>query len=119
MEILSTVHVSRSFPAAEIDRRIRETIAEQKARQGALLLSTRSACDPEIDSLAVVEIIIAIEEILGVTLPPSFEPRGGYTDVEACVSGLTAEIREACKGRFREEQENEGSASRTGEPVGA
>jgi acyl carrier protein len=47
-----------------------------------------SACEPEIDSLVVVEIICAIEEILGVSLPPTFSPRGGYDDVEACVADL-------------------------------
>ncbi len=48
---------------------------------------------PRSNSLVVVEIICAIEEIIGVNLPPTFAPRGGYDDVEACVADLLAETR--------------------------
>ena len=82
-----------SFPAREVERCIRETLADQAGVQGMLRPQPTSACEPEIDSLLVVEIICAIEEAIGVNLPSSFVPRGGYRDAEECVADITSEVR--------------------------
>jgi len=95
-----------SFPARQIERCIRDLLMDQQGSQS--ILRTVSACEPEIDSLVVVEVICAIEEIVGVNLPSSFCPRGGYEDVEACVAGLMAETRAAwVKNIVKEEQHHE------------
>lgn len=66
-----------------------------------------STCEPEIDSLVVVEVICAIEEILGVSIPPTFIPRGGYDDLEACVSDLLAEARSVWVSLAKKEEHHE------------
>jgi acyl carrier protein len=100
-----SIHSTMSFPAQQIERCIRDLLADQGGSQS--ILRTTSACEPEIDSLVVVEIICAIEEIVGVSLPSSFCPRGGYEDVEACVAGLMAETRAAYVNIVKEEQHHE------------
>jgi acyl carrier protein len=106
MDIQSRI-TSPSFPAQDIERCIRETLADQAGSQSVLRPRTASACEPEIDSLVVVEIICAIEETLGVSLPSSFSPRGGYEDVEACVADLMAEARAVRADVVKEEQHHE------------
>jgi acyl carrier protein len=48
-----------------------------------------------VDSLAVVEVICAIEELLGLNLPTSFAPQGGFEDVEECVEKLLSLTKES------------------------
>jgi acyl carrier protein len=81
------------FPARDFEACIRETLDAERSAQQVLRPDVTSACMPEVDSLVVVEVICAIEELLGVTLPTSFAPRGGYNDVEACVTDLLAQTR--------------------------
>jgi acyl carrier protein len=76
------------FPAREVEKCIRDALDAQVGAQNIVRSRPTSACEPEIDSLVVVEIICAIEEIVGVSIPPTFSPRGGYDDVEACISDL-------------------------------
>ena len=84
---------SPSFPAKDVEDCIRDALDQELGAQSVLRPRTPSACEPEIDSLVVVEIICAIEEIIGVSLPSTFAPKGGYGDVEACVADLLAETR--------------------------
>ena len=62
---------------------------------------------PEIDSLVVVEVICVIEEILGVSISPAFTPRGGYDDVETCVTALLAEARAVWVNYVKEKQHHD------------
>lgn len=83
-----------AFPTAQVEACIREALQEQANTQVILRPPPASAAsvdhgwEPEIDSLAVVEIICSIEELLGVKLPASFVPRGGYESAKACVQDL-------------------------------
>jgi acyl carrier protein len=95
------------FPAREVEACIRQTLDQQVGTQSALRPRVASACEPEIDSLVVVEMICAIEAILGVTIPPTFVPRGGYDDVEACVNGLLAETRAMWVKLIKEKQHHD------------
>jgi acyl carrier protein len=79
------------FPTAEIEACIRAALDAEHAAQQVLRPRAASACEPDVDSLVVVEVICVIEETFGINLPASFAPRGGYPNVEACVSGLVAE----------------------------
>jgi hypothetical protein len=81
------------FPAAEVEICIRTALDAEHAAQQVLRPRAASACEAEVDSLVVVEVICAIEQFLGISLPASFAPRGGYEDFEACVSGLLSETR--------------------------
>jgi acyl carrier protein len=79
------------FPAADVEACIREALDLQLRSQQVLRPGACSACEPEIDSLVVVEVMCAIEELLGISLPTSFAPRGGYDDVDECISDLLSE----------------------------
>jgi hypothetical protein len=81
------------FPARDVEACIRGALDAEQSAQQILRPHAASACAPEIDSLVVVEVICAIEELLGLTLPATFAPRGGYNDIEACVTDVLAETR--------------------------
>jgi acyl carrier protein len=85
-----------AFPRATVEARLRAALATQAADQAVLRDRppppplARSAWEPEIDSLVVVELICVMEEQLGLKLPTSFAPRGGYNGAEECVRDLLA-----------------------------
>jgi hypothetical protein len=92
---------SAVFPAAQVEACIRDALAVQAADQAVLRpgRAAQSAAprswEPEIDSLVVVEVICAVEELLGIDLPATFSPKGGYDGVEACIDDLISEARVA------------------------
>lgn len=94
MGIHAPIPIAGHFPAREVEACIRAALDAEHGAQQVLRPRTGSACEPEVDSLVVIEVICAIEELLGVALPTSFAPRGGYDDVEACVSDLLSETRD-------------------------
>ncbi|MFH1554744.1 MAG: hypothetical protein ABII76_07780 [Pseudomonadota bacterium] len=92
--VLKLIGAGTTFPLSDVEACIRTGLKDQADAQAILrprfVVSGASAqtWEPEIDSLTVVEIICSIEELLGITLPPSFVPRGGYDTTEACVQDL-------------------------------
>jgi len=94
------------FPGRDVEACIREALNAEQSAQRILRPNAASACAPEVDSLVVVEVICAIEELLGVTLPTSFAPRGGYDDVEACVADLLAQTRGVWVELRKQEEEH-------------
>lgn len=101
-----------SFPAAQVDACIRDALAHQAADQAILrphLPSTPGivpgpSWEPEVDSLVAVEIVCAIEEMLGVKLPATFSPRGGYDSAEACVNDLMSQAQVVWEQSTKETQ---------------
>lgn len=83
-----------AFPRAAVEARLRTALATQAADQAVLRDRpppsswARSAWEPEIESLVAVELICAVEEQLGLKLPASFAPRGGYNSAEECIRDL-------------------------------
>jgi len=83
-----------AFPRSAVEARLRAALATQAIDQAILrdrpppLSLGRSTWEPEIDSLVVVELICAVEEQLGLNLPASFAPRGGYNSAEECIRDL-------------------------------
>ena len=107
MGIHSGLEPDPSFPAGEIERCIHETLADQANVQEILRPRSPSVCEPEIDSLVVVEIVCAVEEAIGVRLPPSFVPRGGYRGVADCVRHVLAQARTVWPELVKEEEHHE------------
>jgi hypothetical protein len=113
MATLSEESRSAVFPAAEAEVCIRDALANQAANQAVLRPSRITQCgssrswEPEIDSLVVVEVVCAVEELLGIVLPATFSPKGGYDSVEACVNDLMSEARAGWAEATREKQTNE------------
>ena len=95
------------FPAKDIENCIRDALDQELSAQAVLRPRAPSACEPEIDSLVVIEIICAIEETIGVSLPPTFAPRGGYDDVEACVADLVAQTSAVWGALVKEEEHHD------------
>jgi acyl carrier protein len=83
-----------AFSRAAVEARLRAALATQAVDQAVLrdrpspAPLVRSAWEPEIDSLVVVELICAVEEQLGLGLPTSFAPQGGYNSAEECIRDL-------------------------------
>lgn len=96
-----------SFPSTDVEACIRDALDQQLGAQVVLRPRVPSACEPEIDSLVVVEIICAIEEIIGVSLPPTFAPRGGYENAEVCVADLLAATRTVWDALVKEKEHHD------------
>jgi acyl carrier protein len=104
-----------AFPAAEVEACIRDALADQAADQAILrpgqAATTTSGAprswEPEIDSLVVVEVICAVEEVLGIKIPVTFSPKGGYGSAEACVTDLMSEAKAMWNEARRKEPTNE------------
>jgi acyl carrier protein len=85
-----------AFPRAAAEASLRSALAIQAADQAVLrdrepaAPLARASWEPEIDSLVVVELICAVEEQIGLTLPISFAPKGGYDTAEGCIRDLLA-----------------------------
>jgi acyl carrier protein len=103
------------FPAADVEACIRDALADQAADQ-AILRPGRAATvapvaprswEPEIDSLIVVEVICALEELLGIEIPATFSPKGGYESAEGCINDLMSEAKAAWTEATREQRKNE------------
>ena len=111
--MLKTARTAAAFPAADVEACIRDALQEQADTQAILRPPSAGASpagsgwEPEIDSLVVVEIICSIEELLGVPLPASFAPRGGYASVEACVRDLLTAAHGVWDEATKNEEEDE------------
>jgi acyl carrier protein len=91
---------STGFPQTAIEDCIAKALEDQASTQSILhgnpsTPPSAGSWEPEIDSLVVVEIICAIEEQLGVSLPQSFIPRGGYSSKEDCTADLVGQAKAA------------------------
>jgi acyl carrier protein len=103
------------FPAAEVEACIRDALADQAADQAVLRPGRATTVtpivprswEPEIDSLVVVEVICAVEELLGIEIPATFSPKGGYDDAEACINDLLSEAKAAWTEATKEKHTNE------------
>jgi acyl carrier protein len=100
------------FPAAQVEACIRDALSDQAADQAVLrpgVVAPSGAprsWEPEIDSLVAVEIACAVEELLGIDLPPTFSPKGGYDSTEACINDLMAEAKAAWAEATKEKPSN-------------
>jgi hypothetical protein len=102
-----------AFPADQVEECIKRVLADQAADQ-AVLRPGRAAqsgaprsWEPEIDSLVLLEVISAVEELLGIDLPATFSPNGGYDSAESCMNDLISEARAAWAEVTKEKQTNE------------
>jgi len=106
---------SAVFPTAEVEACIRDALADQASDQTVLRPGRATTAtpvaprswEPDIDSLVVVEVICAVEELLGIEIPATFSPKGGYDSTEACVNDLMSEVRAAWTEATKEKQTNE------------
>ncbi len=77
------------FPEAVVEAAIRDEIATAARDRPP----TKSGWRPEVDSPVVICVILRVEAEIGIELPESAVPPGGFDDVEACVQGILARSR--------------------------
>jgi acyl carrier protein len=112
MAVLELEKTKVEFPADEIEACIRDAVASQAADQAllrphvAVAAAAGGSWEPEIDSLVVVEIICSIEELIGIPLPASFAPRGGYHSVDECVEDLVSATQSVWIAHNKEERDH-------------
>lgn len=88
------------FPEKVIEAAIRDEIARAPADRPL----TKSGWRPEVNSLVVVMVTLRVERELGITLPETAMPAGGFDDAEACVRGILLQ----CRVLWAEKQRQEG-----------
>jgi hypothetical protein len=111
---VSTTEIA-AFPATQVEACIRDALAHQAADQAILRphhpttpgIVPGASWEPEVDSLVAVEIICAVEETLGLKLPATFSPRGGYDNAEACVNDLMSQAQLAWEQSTKEIQNHD------------
>ncbi len=84
-----------AFPAAEVEAALRtellQTIETEAAIQGIALptdAAGQAAASIQIDSLVVVDIILAVEPLVDFELPDSVVRAGGYRSVNEAIGHL-------------------------------
>lgn len=81
-----------SFPKSQIENAIRDEIAQAAAEDDSLHGKSRSGSwKPIVDSLVVLRVLCRIEEEVGLNLPESCVPPGGFDSVDQCVLVLLQE----------------------------
>ncbi len=88
------------FPAKVIEEAIRDEITRAPVDRPP----TKSGWRPEVDSLAVVMVALRVERELGISLPETLMPPGGFDDVETCVHSILSQ----CRTLWTEKQRQEG-----------
>jgi acyl carrier protein len=105
----SPAQTTAAFPTAAVEACIREELSRQADGQSLLRMpkpSDGASWEPEIDSLVVVEIICAVEDLLNVKLPETFTPRGGYENAEDCIGDLLSAASSVWHEATKKEKQN-------------
>ncbi len=77
------------FPATEVETRLRSAL-DRLAKD---IKGLREPWEPDFDSLAVVGIVLEVEDFFPFTLAPEkIVRKGGYSDVDEAVSDMTARL---------------------------
>jgi hypothetical protein len=99
------------FPAAAVEAKLREellSVAESAAAMHSIALpptpAAQCAAAIQLDSLAVVDVLLSIEGIIGCTLKDHIVKAGGYSSINAAIEHLTPRIqsvwgKHAAKGK--------------------
>lgn len=88
------------FPEKVIEAAIRDEIARAPVDRPP----TKNGWRPEVDSLVVVMVTLRVERELGISLPETAMPAGGFDDTEACVRSILSQ----CRSLWTEKQRQEG-----------
>ncbi len=102
----SPIQIAGAFPEEAVETCVREALAMAHDAQQLLRPQVASACEQDVDSLVVIEVMCAIEQLLGVVLPTTFVPRGGYDNAEECISDLVSAAHTVWVELVREEEEH-------------
>jgi acyl carrier protein len=107
-----TATTTAKFPATEVERRIREFLAEEGAMQATLHgaavspIGTAAAVGPQpvIDSLVVVSLLVELEPMVGFELPEDLVRAGGYDSIEQVVQHLLPQVQKRWNKKHEEKK---------------
>src|SRR5690349_2839731 len=90
------------FPVAAVEAKLHEEllgVAQSAADMHSIALpadpAARCAAAVPLDSLAVVDVLLSVEEIVGCTLKDHIVKAGGYSSVNSAIEHLTPRIKSA------------------------
>jgi hypothetical protein len=90
------------FPLAAVEAKLREEllgVAHSAADMHSIALPTdpvaQSAAAIQLDSLAVVDVLLSVEQIVGCTLKDHIVKAGGYSSINSAIEHLTPRIKSA------------------------
>ena len=83
--------VVRTFPAAEVERRLREAIKRLAEDTSAV----REPWEPTFDSLAIINVVLVVEEVLPDLriAPEKVVRKGGYRNEDDAALDITERLR--------------------------
>jgi hypothetical protein len=91
-----------SFPLAAVEAKLREEllgVAESAATMHSITLpsdpAAQCAAAVQLDSLAVVDVLLSVEDIVGCTLKDHIVKAGGYSSINSAIEHLTPRIKSA------------------------
>lgn len=100
--LVKTGTTTVGFPLAAVEAKLREEllgVAQSAAEMHSITLpsdpSAQSAAAIQLDSLAVVDVLLSVEDIVGCTLKDHIVKAGGYSSVNSAIEHLTPRIRSA------------------------
>ena len=99
---LVKTETATSFPLAAVESKLREEllgVAESAATMHSITLpsdpAAQCAAAIQLDSLAVVDVLLSVEGIIGCTLKDHIVKAGGYSSINAAIDHLTPRIKGA------------------------
>jgi hypothetical protein len=94
--------IAAAFPAPAVEAKLREElllVAESAAAMHSIALpptpAAQCAAAIQLDSLAVVDVLLSVEGLIGCTLKDHIVKAGGYPSVNAAIEHLTPRIQSA------------------------
>lgn len=94
MATITKFHTNTQFPAQEVEQVLRESL-EEVAIDTELLRPDRPEWEPLLDSLRVVGVVVRLEKLLHMKIPPDrVVQKGGYMSVDDAIRGITSKTRE-------------------------
>lgn len=94
MATITQFPTNTQFQMEEVEQVLRESLAEV-ASDTELLRPNRQAWEPLLDSLRVVGVVVRLEKLLKMKIPPDkVVQKGGYTSVEEAIRGITSKTHD-------------------------
>jgi len=100
--LVKTGTTTVGFPLAAVEAKLRQElfgVAQSAAEMHSITLpsdpTAQSAAAIQLDSLAVVDVLLSVEDIIGCTLKDHIVKAGGYSSVNSAIEHLTPRIKSA------------------------
>ena len=100
--LVKTAPTTVGFPLAAVEAKLREEllgVAQSAADMHSITLPSdpvaQGAAAIQLDSLAVVDVLLSVEEIVGCTLKDHIVKAGGYSSINSAIEHLTPRIKSA------------------------